>query len=318
MNYLIFGGTGSLGKVLIERLLSKDKLVAVFSRDEAKHVVIKSMFPSVKVFMGDVRDYNSVFSAISAYKPSVLINAAALKNVPECEENPTESVKTNVLGCDNVMRAASILASNSRPIKALFVSTDKACSPCVAYGMSKALAERVALSYNSKNITVNVTRYGNVLESRGSVIPFFKQRIKEKKTLPVTHKDMTRFFMSLSQSVDLIERALKDSDGGKVFVPYVKSASINDLAEVMCERYGYFKSMIEYTGIRAGEKIDELLISNSEVSRTQKDDDIFMIHSMFTNKKFNDIQDEYSSGDAQNWMDKEELYKFLKHHGVFS
>ena len=320
--YLIFGGTGSLGRVLTKKLLSLGYEVTVFSRDEAKHVIFRSLFPTVKTIIGDVRDYAAVNRAIRDIMPNVIIFASAMKNVPEAEQFPMEAVKTNVLGTENVLEAscnALFIANRGiyiEPIKVLSISTDKATSPNTSYGFAKALQERIHLNYNSDKLICNAVRYGNVLESRGSVIPFYKERIKNNQTLPLTDERMTRFFMSLSQSVDLILDALEDSEGGKVFVPKVKSSYIKTLAEVMCEYFMIDKSKIELTGIRPGEKIHESLISLEETFRTEDIGKNYIIHGVFTNKKFTDITIQYSSDTCL--MDHQELESFLYKHEVFS
>ena len=180
--YLIFGGTGSLGKILTKRLLDLGFFVCSFSRDEAKHVEYRKLFPNKKLvqsIMGDIRDYNAVYDAIRKINPHYIIIASALKNIPETEEFPSESIKTNILGTENVLNAADILSVNiPHKLKILFVSTDKACSPVNSYAFCKALGERLTIRKNGNNILTNCVRYGNVLESRGSVIPFFKYLIE--------------------------------------------------------------------------------------------------------------------------------------------
>lgn len=313
MKYLIFGGTGSLGKVLIKRLLRDNNQITVFSRDEAKHVNIKKLYPDVYNIIGDVRDYDSVFDAIKWVEPNVVINCSALKNVPEVEEFPFEAVKTNVLGTENICKASSRLGTH----KVLSISTDKACKPVNAYGMTKALQERIHLTHNSYKQICNVARYGNVLSSRGSVIPFFKERLEMGKTLTVTHPEMTRFFMTLESSVDLIERALSHDRGGKTFIPKIKSAKILDLAYVMCDIYGKDPaSTIQDVGIRPGEKLDEVLISEEEIYRTEDAGDVFIMNDVFSKVHFNSLTSEYSSKD--HLMTQHELKYFLLSSGVLT
>jgi FlaA1/EpsC-like NDP-sugar epimerase len=316
--YLIFGGTGSLGKVLTRKLLSLGHEVVVFSRDEAKHVTFRSLFPDVKTIIGDVRDFHTVNRAIRDVLPNVVIFASAMKNVPEAEQFPMEAVKTNVLGTENVLEALcnTFYQYNFiQPIKALSISTDKATSPNTSYGFAKALQERIHLNYNSDRVICNAVRYGNVLESRGSVIPFYKERIKNNQTLPLTDDRMTRFFMSLNQSVDLILDALEDNEGRKVFVPKVKSAYIKTLAEVMCDYFMIDRSRIELAGIRPGEKIHESLVSLEETFRTQDLGKNYVIHDVFTNKRFTHLTNQYSSDTCL--MNHEELKAFLYKHEVF-
>ena len=180
---LITGGTGSLGKSLIRRFQNKYE-ICVFSRCEEKHVEVKKLFPFVKSYIGDVRDYGAVYRALITTRPEIVINAAALKNIPECELFPEEALKTNTLGTCNVVRAIESL-EHSHVERCILISTDKGCKPTNAYAFSKAFAERIHLR-GQGSCLFNAVRYGNVLESRGSVIPFFKDRIKNRQTLPVT------------------------------------------------------------------------------------------------------------------------------------
>ena len=305
MKVLLFGGTGSLGKSLLKKLQNEYE-ICVFSRCEEKHVKIKQQYPQVRSIIGDVRDCDSVKRALSIIKPQIVINAAALKNVPECEYFPAEAMKTNTIGTLNIVNALE--SYNGTPIKSLFVSTDKCVKSVNAYGMSKALAERIHLT--SQNCIANAVRYGNVLSSRGSVIPIFKKMVNEKRQLTVTQANMTRFFLSLDQAVDLITIALKDHTGGNVFVPKVPSAKIMDLARIMDP-----KRDPKISGIRPGEKIDEILISEEELVRTEERGDIFVIHDIKSDKRFFDLHTEYSS--KSDLMTKDQLEEFLIKHGVF-
>lgn len=307
MKILFFGGTGSLGKILLKTLQKKGETY-VFSRSEEKHVNIKQLFPMVNSIIGDIRDYNSVKRAINIVDPDIVINAAALKNVPECECFPAEAMKTNAIGTFNLVNALDDFKKSS--IKSLFVSTDKCVKSVNSYGMSKALAERIHLT--SKNSIPSIVRYGNVLLSRGSVIPVFKKMISNNKHLTVTHKDMTRFFLSLEQAVDLIEIALQDKEGGKIFIPKVPSAKIMNLAELMTPPHSKLPPVV--TGIRPGEKIHEILISEEELMRTEDLGNVYVIHDINTEKRFNDVKHEYSS--KSNLMSLEELKLFLKEHNV--
>ena len=308
---LIFGGTGSLGRTLIRRWGSDrnpDDEVHVFSRDEAKHHRISLEFPNVKSFIGDIRDYSTVLRAIQSIGPQTIINAAAMKQVPQCEDFPYEAVLTNTVGAHNIVRAVE--DSGLYPT-VLSISTDKACKPVNSYGMTKALQERIHL--NGKNGIFNCVRYGNVLGSTGSIIPVFGKLIKEGKNLTITHHKMTRFFLSLDQAVDLIFTALEDEEGGKIFVPRVPSALITDLANVMSNVAGGTVGLT-YTGIRPGEKLDEILISEEELLRTEQLEDIYVIHDIKSDKKFDHRKTEYSSGSGL--MSYEELKLFLGQNRV--
>lgn len=317
--YLIFGGTGSLGTTLVRRLLEQKKNVAVFSRDEAKHHKLQQQYPSVWSLLGDIRDYDAVVRAIHHTKPTHIINAAALKQVPICEEHPYEAVMTNIVGSQNLVRAVEELYPLPSEygigpmLKVLSISTDKACKPVNSYGMTKALQERIHLNSNACAV-FNCVRYGNVLESTGSVIPVFKSLIEQEKDLTVTDVKMTRFFLSLDQAVDLIFKALSDSCGKKVYIPIVPSAKILDLAEVMSEGTN---SDVVLGKIRPGEKIDEILVSEEEACRTQRlDDDTYIIRHFYGFLPSGEvgIKSEYSSKD--DLMTEDQLRQFLKDKGV--
>jgi len=311
--YLIFGGAGSLGRTLVKRL--QHCPVTIFSRDEAKHYSLQQDFPEVKSIIGNVRDYESVLSAIRDVYPDVIVNCSALKQVPACEYHPYEAVQTNIVGTHNIVKAVeslccSIGGGTVRKKKILSISTDKACKPVNSYGMTKALQERIHL--NGKYGIYNCVRYGNVLESTGSVIPVFKKLIEKKKALTVTHIDMTRFLLSLDQAVNLIFTALGDNEGGKIFIPKVPAAKIIDLAN--CLMPPNSKLSPEITGIRPGEKLDEILVSEEELMRTEDKGDVFVIHDIKSDKRFYDLKEEYSS--KSDVMTFKQLEVFLGEHGV--
>lgn len=277
MRYLIFGGTGSLGKKLIERLLPANS-VAVYSRDEAKHWTIKNELAegqlalrskeSLKFFVGDIRDAHRVRDVIRQHNPQIIIVAAALKQVDTCELSPTESVATNLLGTQNVINAVNELAGRelTAGVKVLFVSTDKACAPVNVYGMCKSISERLITSQQSKYATFFCVRYGNVLESRGSIIPLFKYQAEHSDALTVTDPEMTRFVMTLDDSVDLIQETLVSGKNGETWIPVLPAMKIGDLAEIFAE---ISKKPIKIIGLRPGEKQHEDLINESESVRTR-------------------------------------------------
>ena len=278
---LIFGGTGSLGRKLIERFLP-DGEVAVYSRDEAKHWTIKNELQSgplssklndLQFYVGDVRDLNRIRDVLRQYKPGRVIIAAALKQVDTCELSPSESVLTNLIGTQNVINAIHELGSYSGVTAVLFVSTDKACSPVNVYGMCKAISERVVTSQAQtgiKWIRYLAVRYGNVLESRGSIIPLFKYQGMYGTQLTVTDPNMTRFLMTLDDSVDLIQTALNSGVSGETWLPRLPSMKVGDLANIFAEKYG---KPIKIIGLRPGEKQHEDLINESEGVRTRITDD---------------------------------------------
>lgn len=289
---LIFGGTGSLGRKLISRLLPESE-VAVYSRDEAKHWTIKNeltvgplseRLKHLQFYVGDVRDPRRVQDVIRQYCPDVIIIAAALKQVDTCELSPDESVLTNLTGTQNVIDAVNNDARFSDTGgTVLFVSTDKACSPVNVYGMCKAISERVVTSQartGSDNIRYLAVRYGNVLESRGSIVPLFKYQGEHNEFLTVTDPEMTRFLMTLDDSVDLIQRALKDGLSGETWIPTLPSMKVGDLAQIFALQY---KKPIRIVGLRPGEKKHEDLINESESVRTirTQDSKFYVINPAF-------------------------------------
>lgn len=266
---VVTGGTGSFGTSFIRSILPlRPKEIVVLSRDENKQGSMKLEFAQMplRFVLGDVRDYESVRHVMRGV--DIVVHAAALKWIPEVESNVWEGVKTNVIGTHTVIQAA--LDAGVQKVVAL--STDKAVEPVNAYGMGKALQERLMATANSDNaITKTVfvsTRYGNVLGSRGSVVPLFRGLIDAGKPLTVTDPSMTRFVLTLQESTELIFTALEEGVGGEVFVRNIPSHSMQDLVEVMLESAPGAKSKVVQIGPRPGEKTHETLISEAESSRT--------------------------------------------------
>ena len=316
---LIFGGTGSLGKVLISRIIGSNfaKHIVTFSRCEEKSVAIRSMYSGVKAYIGDIRDVDSVKKCIAVEKPDIIINAVALKNVPECEDYPLEAIKTNALGARNIVEA--IECSDLDSVRCLAISTDKVVEAVSTYGMTKALQERLWMRGMGSCI-FNLVRYCNVLESRGSVIPFFKKQLEDGKNLTITNVNMTRFFMSLDESVDLIFSALEDQKGKQIFIPKVKSAKLYDLAELLIEMSGKNVDIV-VSGIRPGEKIHESLISEEENRRTEETENLLIVHDILNphvdyNSEFLKKVSKYSSNSEYCIMNKEELKIFLSERKI--
>ncbi len=292
---LITGGTGSFGRKFTEISFKKykPKKVIILSRDEFKQHQMAKVFPDekypIRYFLGDIRDKNRLCRAFE--KVDYVIHAAALKQVPALEYNPTEAVKTNVSGADNIVDAA--IDTGVKRVVAL--STDKAVSPINLYGATKLVAEKIfiaANAYAGETVKFSVVRYGNVVGSRGSVIPFFlnlkKQNIKE---FPITDERMSRFWMTLEQSVKLVIRALEESIGGEIFVPKIPSMKIVDLAKSI-EPDCKFRII----GIRPGEKIHETLISEDEARKVNVFDGIYVIlPQFFTSKEVHKKYEEYPS-----------------------
>ena len=306
---VILGGTGALGRTLIKRYYDENTIV-VFSRDEHKHYHLLKEYPAVKSVIGDIKDKDSIMNTLLRYKPQVVINAAALKHVPICEDNPYESVKTNILGHQNVIECVNLYETIETLI---FVSTDKACKPINVYGMCKAISEQLYVSYakQQKNIKVVLVRYGNVLESTGSVIPYFKNLLdNDSDHLPITHFDMTRFLLTLEQATDLIHWAYEyDDSHGKIAVPKVKSLKVTDIANVLIARYELDVKLKEI-GIRPGEKLHEEMVSSEEWRKTEELDNFFLIGS----ENINEEQHSYNS--LNYLMNSSDAYKFLKESGV--
>lgn len=305
---LILGGTGALGNTLTERYHHNNTII-ILSRDEHKQVNMKRKYPNVLFQIGDIKDKSSILQAINEYKPQVIINAAALKHVPICEENPYESVKTNIIGHKHLIDCINI--SNHRIETLMFISTDKACSPVNVYGMCKAISERLYVDFANKqsNIKVCLCRYGNVLESTGSVIPFFKHLLQNgKKSLPITHKDMTRFLLTLEEAVDLIEWAYSHPDShGKIVIPNIKALKVVDIAKVLGKAYGHPNLSLDYIGIRPGEKLHEAMISETESFRTINYKNYFMISDEVVNTNswvFESSSNLMDSSQAENFLSK--------------
>lgn len=309
---LIIGGSGALGKTLLKRYHKNNQIIVV-SRDEHKHVFLSKQYIDVTFQIGNVKDKDSIMKAINDNKPEIIINAAALKHVPICETNVFESVKTNIIGHQNLIDCVN--NSNHKIETLIFISTDKACKPINVYGMSKAIAERLYVNFSEKQkeIKVIISRYGNVLESTGSVIPFFKSLLAKKgcEFLPITHKEMTRFLMSLDDAVDLIEWSYyKEGSHGKIVVPKMKSLKIIDIADELSLSITGKKVFLKNVGIRPGEKIHEEMISHEECLRTIEYENYYMI----TNKIIS--QNTWSYGSKNNVLEKVRVRKFLKDRGV--
>ena len=302
---LIFGGAGALGKTLIKRYYEHNEII-VFSRDEHKHYNLLKEYPKVKSIIGDIKDKDSINNALLKEKPNIVINAAALKHVPICEDNPYESVKTNIIGHQNLIECVSLYNIETL----IFVSTDKACKPINVYGMCKAISEQLYISFAKQQdkTKVVIVRYGNVLESTGSVIPFFKDLLDDSNTttLPITHSEMTRFLLTLEQATDLIHWAYSyDGSHGKIAVPKVKSLKVTDVANALIKSYKRNIDLI-MIGIRPGEKLHEEMVSSEEWRKTEELENFFLIG----NNTINDEQHSYNSLDYL--MDSSDAYKFLK------
>jgi FlaA1/EpsC-like NDP-sugar epimerase len=289
---LVTGGTGSLGQTLVKRLLSGEMglpvKITVFSRDEAKQhymrldylhrtaatdeIIYQNSQDRLAFRIGDVRDYAAVTSALR--ETDVVFHAAALKQVPSCEYFPFEAVLTNIFGAENVVRA---IRENGFPVETVVgISTDKACKPINVMGMTKALQERIFIEANRDCPMTNFmcVRYGNVIASRGSIIPLFVEQVQKKQPITVTLPEMTRFLLSLDRAVDTVFAAVSRGHRGETFVPKVQAANIVDLAKAIM---GDSDLPIKFTGIRPGEKVHEIMVSEEECFRTADGDDYYVI-----------------------------------------
>lgn len=264
---LITGGTGSFGNAVLKRFLETDiKEIRIFSRDEKKQDDMRKKYQSskLKFYIGDVRDYNSILNATRGV--DYIYHAAALKQVPSCEFHPMEAVKTNVLGTENVLEAAI----QNRVKRIVCLSTDKAVYPINAMGISKAMMEKVIVA-KSRNLedldtTICCTRYGNVMASRGSVIPLFVDQIRQGKPLTITDPDMTRFMMTLDDAVDLVLYAFEHGQNGDIFVQKAPAATIHVLAQALTQLVNVPEYPISIMGTRHGEKAFEALLSREEMA----------------------------------------------------
>ena len=275
---LITGGTGSFGSAVVDRFINTENFseIRIFSRDEKKQDDMRKRLNNskVKFYIGDVRDYNSLESAIKGM--DYIFHAAALKQVPSCEFFPLEAVKTNIIGTDNVLS----IAEESGVKKVVVLSTDKAAYPINAMGMSKALMEKVMVAKsrildNNRTIFCG-TRYGNVMASRGSVIPLFIEQIKENKALTLTDPNMTRFMMTLEDAVDLVLYAFEHANQGDLFVQKAPSATVGTLAQALIELYKS-SSVIKVIGTRHGEKLYETLVNREDMVKAEDLGDYYRI-----------------------------------------
>ena len=265
---LITGGTGSFGNAVLKRFLNSNiREIRIFSRDEKKQDDMRQLYlnDKIKYYLGDVRNYGSVNGAMKGV--DFVFHAAALKQVPSCEFFPVEAVKTNVLGCENVLNSAL----ENKVKKVIVLSTDKAVYPINAMGMSKALSEKVMIAKSRNLINTDIvfcgTRYGNVMASRGSVIPLFVDQIKKRLPLTITDPDMTRFMMTLDGAVDLVIFAFKNGKPGDIFVQKAPAVTIEILAKALLELYKS-DSQIRIIGTRHGEKLYETLVNREEMAKS--------------------------------------------------
>lgn len=317
---LITGGTGSFGNAVLKRFLNSDlKEIRIFSRDEKKQDDMRKKYNNdkLKFYIGDVRDAHSVQEAMKGV--DYVFHAAALKQVPSCEFFPLQAVQTNIIGTGNVLDAAI----ENKVKKVIVLSTDKAAYPINAMGMSKALMEKVAVA-KGRNVGENGTiicrtRYGNVMGSRGSVIPLFRKQIKEGNPLTITNPEMTRFMMTLNDAVDLVIYAFEHGKQGDLFVQKAPAATIETLAQAVCKMENVEKN-IKHIGTRHGEKLYEVLVTKEEMLNAEDLGDYFRVpadnrdlnynkYEIHGNEKINEMQ-EYTSHNTQR-LDVDGMIKLL-------
>ena len=326
-NILVTGGTGSFGKAFIRHVLEHHapRRIVVFSRDELKQYEMEQEIPAdhrnkVRFFIGDVRDVDRLELAMRDV--DVVIHAAALKHVPAAEYNPFECVKTNIHGAENLVTAA--LRSNVRRVVSL--STDKAVSPANLYGASKLAADKIFVAANNlsgrQNTRFCVVRYGNVLGSRGSVVPFFQRLLRDGvTTLPITHPEMTRFWITLKQGVNFVLSSLALMTGGEIFVPKIPSMRVVDVALALAPGLPY-----EVVGVRPGEKLHELMITLDDARTTLEMEDRYIIEPAFAfwsnehlvgNGAAQVAGDfEYASNRNDEWLDEPALMDMMRDSGL--
>lgn len=315
---LVTGGTGSFGKKFIEVMLREYKpaKLIVFSRDEQKQYEMRQVgfdHPSLRYFIGDVRDYQRLRRAFEGV--NYVVHAAALKQVPACEYNPMEAVKTNILGSSNVIDAA--LDANVKRVIAL--STDKAVNPINLYGATKLAAEKLFIQSNAyaggRETRFACVRYGNVVGSRGSVVPMFLRQ-RENGIISITDERMTRFWISLEQGVHFVVRCLEQMQGGEVFVPKIPSMKVIDLAKAIAPN-----ATINFIGIRPGEKLHEVLISEDEARTVVELKDMYVVQpaeAFWFGRAWAEqgkpIADEfrYASNTNKDWLSVEQIKKFIE------
>jgi UDP-N-acetylglucosamine 4,6-dehydratase len=317
---LLTGGTGSFGKAFTKHITQnfKPKKLIIFSRDELKQFEMGYLFPQhqypfIRFLVGDVRDKDRLYRAFDGV--DTVVHAAALKQVPTAEYNPSEAIKTNITGAMNIVDAAI----DCGVTKIVALSTDKACNPINLYGATKLCSDKLFTSANSyagsRPISFSVVRYGNVVGSRGSVVPFFKQ-MRKTGVIPITDERMTRFFITLQDGVKLVLSALDKMIGGEIFVPKIPSMKITELAKLLAPECKH-----EIIGIRPGEKLHEMLISTEEGRKTHEFSDYYVIEPETTNWKGHAILQKtakkvkdgfyYSSDNNDRWLTPSEMSQMI-------
>jgi UDP-N-acetylglucosamine 4,6-dehydratase len=319
-NVLVTGGTGSFGKSMVERLLNDDQVnkVIVFSRDELKQFEMQSKLKSDKLryFLGDVRDYERLKQA--TYGVDVIIHAAAIKQIPAAEYNPMETIKTNIIGAENIVN----VAIENSVSKVIALSTDKAANPANLYGATKLCSDKLMIAGNvlsgARSTRFSVVRYGNVLGSRGSVIPFFIEQAK-LGVIPITHEKMTRFWLTIQEGVEFVLRSLERMQGGEIFVPKIPSFKIIDVARIVAPNVP-----IKFIGVRPGEKLHEIMITEDDAQFTFEFENHFAILAPFLvdsrlyadDSKKVQVGFSFDSQNNPNWHNDESFREVLRKIGL--
>lgn len=311
---LVFGGSGSLGYEITTNFIDNNEIYN-FSRDECKHWNMKLDFnhhKNLNFIIGDIINKQKVENSIIRVNPDIIIIAAAMKHVDQCEINAEQCINTNMLGVKNILDTIELHKDKLVLKTTIFVSTDKACSPINTYGMAKAISEQLMIekAYYLKQFKFINIRYGNVLNSRGSIIPLLHNigQDEKKKEFILTHTEMTRFVMTLKQSVDLIEYAILNGESGETIIPELISMKVYDLLEIFSEKY---KKPIKITSIRPGEKMLESLINPTQAGRIIKHNSYYHIKSIFDFKELIDDTKMIDYNSKLNPLTKEELKKYL-------
>lgn len=292
MKYFITGGTGSLGKALVNRLKKEGHSIVVYSRDEGKQALKFGNDKSVKCIIGDIRDFDKLYVSMKKEKPDIVIHTAALKRIDDMEFHPDECIKTNIHGSDNVAKAAMLTGVN----KCVLISTDKACQPVNVYGSSKFIAERLFTNhdYDSNSTIFASVRYGNVIASRGSFIPLWLGLLGEGKNIKVTSLEMTRFLFTLEDAVDTVLGAVDNCEGGEVFIPQINSYDMNTILKAVEHLHGQ-SFEYEMMGLRPGEKLHEDMLAETELPFTYKVDGINLlcVRPQYTKRNHNNVWKKY-------------------------
>lgn len=319
-NILVTGGTGSIGREIVRKVLQyKPNVMRIFNNDEAELFNLEQElenYPNVRFLVGDVRDKERLQRAVEGI--DFVFHAAALKHVPLCEYNPFEAVKTNVLGTQNLIEAAM----EQEVEKLITISTDKAVNPVNVMGATKLLAERLTISANhykgARKTAFSCVRFGNVLDSRGSVVPLFREQIRRHGPVTITDPDMTRFVMTIPRAVDLALKAAEIARGGEIFIFKMRALHIRDLAEVMIEElaphYGYAPESIriEISGKRAGEKLYEELLTEDEALNVSETGDMFVVTAAKNQGRRSLSPKKYRSDKDAVFLTKQEIRGMLK------